>query len=68
MIENYNFRKYVISEDLSLINEALNRGYDVAIKRTDTGVKIIQEQAKVLKRTNSISCNREKITRRQNLI
>lgn len=68
MIENYNFRKYVISEDLSLINEALNRGYDVAIKRTDTGVKIIQEQAKVLKRTNSISCNREKITRRQNPI
>ena len=60
MIENYNFRKYVIADDIELINQALNRGFDVAIKRTDTGVKIIQEQAKVLKRTNSISCHRKK--------
>ena len=59
MIENYNTRRYLIADDVGIINDALSRGYDVSIKRTDTGVKIIQEQAKVLKRTNVASCNRK---------
>lgn len=53
MIEHRKDKTYVVNDDIAIINDALRRGYDVAIKRTDCGVKIIQEQAKVLKRTEA---------------
>ena len=44
-------RRYICSEDIRLINNALNSGYDISIKRMDNGVKIIQEQAKVIRKS-----------------
>ena len=66
MIKGQASRRYVVMEDISLINNALASGYDVAIKRTENGVKIIQEQARVLKRKNVGLCEQEKTPRQQN--
>lgn len=52
MIELRKEKRYITSEDIAIINEALNNGYDIAIKRTVDGAKIIREQAAVLRRTN----------------
>ena len=43
--------RYISSRDIMLINNALNSGFDVSIKRMDNGVKIIQEQATVIRRS-----------------
>lgn len=50
MIEYQKFIKYVGTDDVSIINAALNNGYDISIKRMDNGVKIIQEKAKVIRK------------------
>ena len=44
-------RRYISTRDIMLINNALNSGFDVSIKRMDNGVKIIQEQATVIRRS-----------------
>lgn len=51
MIEYQKVTKYINADDISIINDALNNGYDISIKRMDNGVKIIQEKAKVLRKT-----------------
>lgn len=51
MIEYQKVTKYINIDDISIINDALNNGYDISIKRMDNGVKIIQEKAKVLRKT-----------------
>jgi hypothetical protein len=51
MIEYQKVTKYINTDDISIINDALNNGYDISIKRMDNGVKIIQEKAKVLRKT-----------------
>ncbi len=53
-IEYQQMKPYICDKDITLINNALNRGYDVSIKRIDNGVKIIQEQAKVIGRSTFI--------------
>lgn len=50
-IEYQRDKRYICDKDIMLINNALNRGFDVSIKRMDNGVKIIQEQAKVIRKS-----------------
>lgn len=41
----------VQKEDLHIINEALNKGFDVEIQNTKSGYRIISKAVKVLKKT-----------------
>lgn len=41
----------VQQEDLHIINEALNKGFDVEIQNTKNGYRIISKAVKVLKKT-----------------
>jgi len=64
-------RQFIIREDINLINNALSNGYDISIRRTDGGIKILKEQARVLKqrevkRTDASLCEQERTIAQRN--